>query len=86
MELPEGSFVTNLLRVRFNYSFSTTMFLNAFVQYNSDARQVTPNIRFNLIHRPLSDNFMVYNESRDTFADGELDKAIIFKYTHFLDF
>jgi hypothetical protein len=39
IRLAEGRFKTNLLTTRFNYSFSTTVFLNALVQYNSDARQ-----------------------------------------------
>ncbi|MDA2932816.1 carbohydrate binding family 9 domain-containing protein [Acidobacteria bacterium AH-259-D05] len=86
VELAEGSFITNLIRTRLNYSFSTTMFLNALIQYNSDTKQVSSNIRFNLIHRPLSDIFFVYNESRDAFAGGEEDRAIIVKYTHLVDF
>ena len=84
--LPEGSFNTDLIRTRFNYSFSTKMFLNALIQYNSDTKQVSSNIRFNLIHRPLSDIFIVYNESRDAFQAGQADRAFIVKYTHLVDF
>ena len=61
------------------------MFLNALIQYNSDLRQVSSNIRFNLIHRPLSDIFIVYNEQRDAFQRGVADKALSIKYTHMLD-
>jgi hypothetical protein len=86
VDMPAGSFTTNLIRTRLNYSFSTTMFLNALVQYNSDTRQVSSNFRFNLIHRPLSDIFFVYNESRDAFQEGQTDRAFIVKYTHLLDF
>ena len=79
---PNGHFKTHLLSTRFNYSFSTTMFLNALVQYNSDLQQWSSNIRFNIIHRPLSDLFVVYNEQRNSFS-GELeDRAVILKFTY----
>jgi hypothetical protein len=60
------------------------MFLNALVQYNSDSRQWSSNIRFNIIHRPLSDFFLVYNERRNS-ATGDLnDRAIIAKLTYMI--
>ena len=62
IELSTGSFVSKLLTTRVNYNFNTKMFVNALVQYNSDTRQWTSNLRFNIIHRPLSDFFLVYNE------------------------
>ena len=61
------------------------MFLSALIQYNSELRQVSSNLRFNLIHRPLSDIFTVYNEQRDTFQAGEADKSLTLKYTHMFD-
>ncbi len=61
------------------------MFVSAFIQYNSEQRQVSSNLRFNLIHRPLSDIFIVYNEERDSFQAGEVDKSLTFKYTHMFD-
>lgn len=82
INLPQGHFQTHLLGVRFDYSFSTIMFLNALVQYNSDARQWSSNIRFNLIHRPLSDLFLVYNERRDSLSGRLIDRALIAKFTY----
>ncbi len=79
---PNGHFKTNLLLMRFNYSFSTTVFLKALVQYNSDLRLWSSNIRFNIIHRPLSDFFLVYNEQRDEFSGKLLDRAVIAKFTY----
>jgi len=73
---------TNLLSLRLNYSFSTIMFMNAFIQYNSDARQVSSNIRFNIIHRPLSDLYIVYNERRDSVTRSLVDRAVIAKLTY----
>ncbi|MBI4444985.1 MAG: carbohydrate binding family 9 domain-containing protein [Acidobacteria bacterium] len=82
VNLPQGPFKTNLLTLRFNYSFSTAMFLNALIQYNSDARQWSSNIRFNIIHRPLSDLFIVYNERRDSTSGDLLERALIGKLTY----
>jgi hypothetical protein len=84
INLPEGHFKTNLLTTRFNYSFSTAMFLNALVQYNNDARQWSSNVRFNLIHRPLSDIFLVYNERRNSEGGDLIDRAVIAKVTYMI--
>ena len=59
---------------RVNYNFNTKMFLNALLQYNTDSRQWSSNLRFNVIHRPLSDFFLVYNERRDR-AHGRPDRS-----------
>ncbi|MBI2817245.1 MAG: carbohydrate binding family 9 domain-containing protein [Acidobacteria bacterium] len=82
--LPQGRFNTNLFTGRADYSFSTNMFLNALIQYNSDTHQWSSNIRFNLIHRPLSDLFVVYNERRDSMTGGMVDRAIITKFTYMI--
>jgi hypothetical protein len=84
--LPEGEFNTNLLTSRVNYSFSTRLFLNALIQYNSDARQWSTNVRFNFIHRPLSDFFLVYNDQRDGRTGDMLNRALIAKMTYLLAF
>jgi hypothetical protein len=86
VSLREGSFINNLIASRINYYFSTRMFLNALIQYNSDRKQVTSNIRFNFIHHPLSDLFVVYNEQRDTSGAGQNDRAVTLKYTHLFSF
>lgn len=60
------------------------MFLNALVQYNNDARQWSSNVRFNLIHRPLSDIFLVYNERRNSEGGDLIDRAVIAKLTYMI--
>ena len=86
VDLVGGSFVTDLVGSRIKYSFNTRMFLNAFLQYNTDAKQFSSNIRFRLIHHPLSDLFIVYNDRRDTQTGELLDRAIIFKFTNLFNF
>jgi len=84
INLPEGHFKTNLLTMRANYAFSTAMFLNALVQYNNDSQQWSSNVRFNLIHRPLSDLFVVYNERRNSVSGDLIDRALVTKITYML--
>ena len=86
IELSTGAFVSKLLTTRVNYSFNTKMFVNALLQYNSDSRQWSSNLRFNLIHRPLSDFFLVYNERRDDRTGDLVDRAVIAKMTYMMAF
>jgi hypothetical protein len=86
LEIPEADFATNLVSARCGYSFSTRMFLDALLQYNTDIRQFSANVRFNLIHRPLSDLFVVYNEQRWTDLEQPAGRSLVVKYTHMLAF
>jgi Domain of unknown function (DUF5916)/Carbohydrate family 9 binding domain-like len=83
---PERAFTTTLVNWRSGYSFTTNMFLDALVQYRSDLRQFSSNVRFNLIHHPLSDFFIVYNEQQ--FTDGRVPagRGVVVKYTHLFSF
>jgi hypothetical protein len=81
-----GDFVTKLITTRVNYNFSTKVFLNALLQYNNDNSQWTSNVRFNIIHRPLSDFFLVYNERRDERTGQMLSRALIAKMTYLVAF
>jgi hypothetical protein len=85
IELPQGKFHTDLVGVRTEYSFNPKMFLNAFIQYNNETDQVSSNIRFRLIHRPLSDIYVVYNNLRDRRQD-QTDWSLSLKYTHLFSF
>ena len=88
LPLPMHAFVTNLLTSRVGYAFSTRTFLDTLLQYNTDLKQWSANVRFDLIHRPLSDLFVVYNEQRLTDQATPIDtgRGIIVKYTHMLAF
>ena len=45
------------------------MFVDALVQYDPRSKRLNSNVRFNWIHSPLSDVFVVWNEQR--FETGE---------------
>jgi hypothetical protein len=81
VSLPSGDFSTEMVVTRLQYSFSNNMFLKGYLQYNSDLDQVSSNIRFNFIHKPLSEFSLIYNERRST--TGEVfERALIAKLTY----
>jgi hypothetical protein len=80
--LPTISYVSTLATTRINYNFNTKVFLNALLQYTTDTHQLSSNIRFNIIHRPLSDFFFVYNEHRDEHSGLMQDRSLIAKLTY----
>ena len=85
IELSTGSFVSTLITSRINYNFNTKAFLNALIQYNNDSQTVSSNLRLNVIHRPLSDFFIVYNYLQDD-RTGRTDRALIVKVTYLVAF
>lgn len=81
------AFVTSLYTLRANYSFTTNMYLDALVQFNADLRQMNTNVRFNLLHHPLSDLFIVYNEQRFTTTTSVTPgRGLILKFSQMLAF
>ena len=86
IDLPEGAFKTTLLTGRVNYFYNTKVFFNALLQYNTDAQQWSSNVRLNIIHRPLSDFFFVYNERHDSRSGAVLNRALIAKLTYLVAF
>jgi hypothetical protein len=86
IEVSGGAFVSKLVTSRVNFNFNTKMFVNALLQYNTDSRQWSSNLRFNIIHRPLSDFFLVYNERRDERSGTLINRALVAKMTYLVAF
>jgi hypothetical protein len=86
IDLSSGSFVTHLVTGRVNYYFNTKVFVNALVQYNTDTNQWSSNVRLDIIHRPLSDIYLVYNERKDSRNGALISRAVIAKMTYLLAF
>jgi hypothetical protein len=91
-ELPGGDFVRAIWTGRANYSFTTNMFLDALTQYDAERHRLNLNMRFNFIHHPLSNLYLVWNEQRFT-VDTPLDyplgapppgRSLVLKLTHML--
>ncbi|MBI3981532.1 MAG: carbohydrate binding family 9 domain-containing protein [Gemmatimonadetes bacterium] len=87
LELPDVDFVKSLWTFRASYSFSTTMFVDALTQYDPEQRLFNANVRFDLIHHPLSDLFIVFNEQRFMTDEGIAPgRSLIIKLTHMMAF
>ena len=87
LDLPAEHFVNNLMTARTSYSFSTSMFVDALSQYDAVSKQFNANVRFNLIHHPLSDLFIVYNDQRILTPDAPVPgRGLIIKFTQMMAF
>ena len=86
VELPTNAFTTDLVGIRTVYAFTGRASLNAFFQYNTDTHRTSTNIRFNFIHHPLSDLYVVYNDSRDTTSGKPMERSFTIKLTNMFDF
>jgi len=69
LDVPDAEFTKTFWTFRSNFSITTAMFVDALVQFDPGTEQINSNIRFNFIHHPLSDIFLVFNEQR--FHTGE---------------
>lgn len=82
-----GEFTTSVLSGRFNYSFSTELFVKTYVQWNHFDKRIVSNILLNYMHSPGSDLYLVYNEEWDT--QGGLNtrnRTLLAKFTYLLSF
>jgi hypothetical protein len=86
VDLPAGSFTSNVYRGRVRFALSPRAFTSALVQYNDTEEQLVSNLRFNLVHAPLSDLFIVYTERRDLRNDRVLERLATVKITRYLLF
>ena len=87
LDRPNQAFDATVWTARANYSFSTNMFLDALAQYDAAIKQFNSNIRFNVIHHPLSDLFIVFNEQRFTTPDAPVaGRSVVVKFTQMVAF
>lgn len=70
VDLPGGSFTTNLIGSRVNLAITPRAFISALVQYNSTAASLASNVRFRWEYLPGSEMFVVYNDQRDSRVNG----------------
>ena len=68
IDLPQGSFLTELVTTRATYTINPAMFVSALVQYNSSNHGLSTNIRLRWEYQPGSELFVVYNDQRDTLS------------------
>jgi hypothetical protein len=65
VDLPWGRFQANLYRTRLSYSFTTRMYAQTLIQYNSQVRLWSTNLRFGWLQDANTGLFLVYNDTQD---------------------
>jgi hypothetical protein len=87
LDAPQASFEALLWTTRGSYSFTTNMFFDALAQYDPRQHLFNANLRFNVIHHPLSNLYIVLNEQRITTPDAPVPGfGVIVKSTQTLSF
>ena len=86
IDLPGGSFVTDLGRLRLTYSFSPRLSVQTLVQYNSRTDTVATNLRFAWLQAANAGFYVVYNEVREDLpTGGDRGRELIVKVSRILD-
>ena len=87
VELPEGDFVTNLLKLRVSYSFTPRLYLQALLQWNDVTSNWSTNLRLGWLQTANTGLFVVYNENRDPTHGGVglRDRSFTIKYSRMFD-
>ena len=94
VRLPAGDFNTDLVGLRWNWSFSSKSYLQTFSQYNSVARQIGHNVRLAFLSTSSTGLFVVFNTAHASYQFNDphgmdrrtLSRALIIKFNHLLDF
>jgi len=86
VKMPWGDVLVNVATLRVDYTFSPRMTIRSLTQYNTSTNEISNNIRFNLIHRPGSDLFVVYNDLRQTGLPADVfaqkDRQLVVKLNY----
>ncbi|MGE0814993.1 MAG: DUF5916 domain-containing protein [Vicinamibacterales bacterium] len=89
VDLPQGSFVTNLVRSRVSYSFTPRLFVQSLVQYNDRADVWSMNLRFGWIQAANTGLFIVYNDTRGLYdlrpTPRREDRSLVIKFSRMFD-
>ena len=87
VDLPGGSFDTNLLRARLSWSWNPRLFVQGLLQYNDQAQLWSANVRFGWLSSANTGLFVVYNENRDIEGPGSAfrDRSLTVKFSRLVD-
>jgi hypothetical protein len=85
IDLPQGSFRTNLGNMRVTYNFTPNVFVQSLVQFNDRTQRWSTNLRFHLLQTAGTGLFVVYNDTESLQGLGPVNRAFIIKYVHQFD-
>jgi hypothetical protein len=86
VDIRAGSFVTHLVGLRTNVSFSTNVLTSAYLQYNSAGQLAATQVRFNYIFRTIDNLYVVFNDTHFTEGvfRGKSNRSLVTKVTYSL--
>jgi hypothetical protein len=87
IKLPEPYASAKLILVgpRIDFTFTKKLFLTTFIQYNNQVENLNVNARLQWRFAPVSDLFLVYTDNYDTFNGKTKNRALIAKFTYWLN-
>jgi hypothetical protein len=88
VDLPQGDFVTNLVRTRLSYSFTPRIFVQSLVQHNDRADVWSMNLRFGWLQAANTGLFVVYNDTRGPLraeSDATRGPQLVIKFSRMFD-
>ena len=85
IDLPEGSFRTNLGNMRVTYNFTPSVFIQGLIQYNDRTDRWSSNLRFHLLETAGTGLFVVYNDTESLNGLGPINRAFMVKYIRQFD-
>ena len=86
VSLPDTDFTADVYGARVKFTPTTRIAASGYVQYNQATDEMVTNLRFNFIHAPRSDLFVVYTERRSLDEGAMLDQSVTVKLTKLLVF
>lgn len=94
IDLPVGSFTTDLASLRFNWSITPKSYFQTLSQYSNRTNQMSHNIRLGLLSTSSTGLFVVYNTGmlmRDYLDPHSVERrletqALFIKFNHLLDY
>ncbi len=87
IDLPAPYASTGLLLIgpRIDFTFTRSLFLTTFIQYNEQLQNVNINARLQWRFAPVSDFFLVYTDNYDSMGFGQKNRALVGKVTYWLN-
>ena len=85
LDLPQGSFSTNLGNVRVTYNFTPLIFTQSLIQYNDRTQRWSTNLRFHWLQTAGTGLFVVYNDTESMEGLGPVNRTFIVKYVRQFD-
>ena len=87
IDLPQPYASTGLFLIgpRIDFTFTKSLFLTTFLQYNDQIDNINVNARLQWRFAPVSDFFLVYTDNYDSLDFGVKNRAIVAKVTYWLN-